>query len=388
MGSNGGMRRAETGLRDVAAGRAQVSTGEGRDEVMAGSGSSEAARRDSDSQADAVAQQSELIARLSRRRVASGLSQARVARLIRTSQSAIARLESGQHDVQLSTLTRYAAALGLSLDLVENAGIQAGGSLEQPQHAAPPRADTRPDGQPGVSFPAVVTETPDKPDPEHVLTWRQRNVLQVIRESVQKRGYPPSMREIAEAIGLTSTSTVSHHLSTLQRKGYLHRDVGRARTVEVRLPGHAAVRPEPGPEEDEATGIPGIDIPSQEAAYVPLVGRIAAGAPILDEEHVEDVFPMPRQVVGEGTLFLLKVTGDSMIGAAIADGDWVVVRQQAFAWDGDLVAADVHGVATVKMLKESDGHVWLISHHPAYPPILGDKASILGRVVTVLRKVA
>jgi repressor LexA len=234
----------------------------------------------------------------------------------------------------------------------------------------------------------VVTKTPDRPDPDHVLTWRQRKVLQVIRESVQKRGYPPTLREIAEAIGLTSTSTVSHHLSALQRKGYLHRDVGRARTVEVRLPGPPAVRPEPGRDEDEEAEIPGIDIPSQEVAYVPLVGRIAAGAPILDEQNVEDVFPLPRQVVGEGALFLLKVAGDSMAGVDIADGDWVVVRQQSLAWDGDLVAADIDGVATVKTLKENDGHVWLISHHPAYTPILGDKASILGRVVTVLRKVA
>jgi repressor LexA len=234
----------------------------------------------------------------------------------------------------------------------------------------------------------VVTETLDKPDPDHVLTWRQRKVLQVIRDSVQKRGYPPSMREIAEAIGLTSTSTVSHHLSTLERKGYLHRDIGRARTVEVRLPGHPTVRPEPGRGEDEEAEIPGIDITSQEAAYVPLVGRIAAGAPILDEQCVEDVFPLPRQVVGEGALFLLKVAGDSMIGAAIADGDWVVVRRQSLAQDGDLVAADIDGVATVRTLKQSDGRVWLIPGHPAYAPILGDKASILGRVVTVLRKVA
>ena len=240
---------------------------------------------------------------------------------MQTSQSAVARLESGQHDAQLSTLTRYADALGLSLDLVEDAGMQAGSSsadpwaeateaspggqvsVEQPQHAAPPHTDTRPEGQPRESLPAVVRETPDKPDPDHALSWRQRKVLQVIRESVQKRGYPPSMREIAEAVGLTSTSTVSYHLSTLQRKGYLHRDVGRARTVEVRLPGHPAVRPEPGREEDEKAEIPGIDIPSQEAAYVPLVRRIAADASILDEQHVEDVFPLPRQVVGEGTLW-------------------------------------------------------------------------------------
>jgi transcriptional regulator with XRE-family HTH domain/DNA-binding CsgD family transcriptional regulator len=213
--------------------------------VMADSGSNSGADADLDSaeQTDAAARERELIARLTRRRAASGLSQARVARLMRTSQSAVARLESGQHDAQLSTLTRYAEALGLSLDLVEDAGIQAGGSssgsgaeaakaspggqvsVERPRHAVPPHADTRPEGQPGRNpeegLPAVLTETPDKPDPDHVLTGRQRKVLQVIRESVQKRGYPPSMREIAEAIGLTSTSTVSHHLSTLQRKGYL-----------------------------------------------------------------------------------------------------------------------------------------------------------------------
>jgi repressor LexA len=237
--------------------------------------------------------------------------------------------------------------------------------------------------------PVVIPDTPDKPDPDHVLTWRQRKVLQVIRESVQKRGYPPSMREIGEAVGLTSTSSVSYQLSTLQRKGYLHRDVGRPRTVEVRLPGHPAVRPEhqTSREEEETGDIPGIDIPSQEAAYVPLVGRIAAGGPILAEQAIEDVFPLPRQLVGEGTLFLLKVAGDSMINAAIADGDWVVVREQPVAENGEIVAAMLDGEATVKTFKQSDGHVWLIPHNPAYAPILGDEASILGRVVAVLRRV-
>ena len=109
---------------------------------------------------------------------------------------------------------------------------------------APVRPKGRPGRKPKGSVPVVIPETPDKPDPDHVLTWRQRKVLQVIRDSVQKRGYPPSMREIGEAVGLTSTSSVSYQLSTLQRKGYLHRDVGRPRTVEVRLPGHPAVRPE------------------------------------------------------------------------------------------------------------------------------------------------
>jgi repressor LexA len=252
-----------------------------------------------------------------------------------------------------------------------------------------PRPKGRPGRKPKGSVPVVIPETPDKPDPDHVLTWRQRKVLQVIRESVQKRGYPPSMREIGEAVGLTSTSSVSYQLSTLQKKGYLHRDVGRPRTVEVRLPGHPAVRPgrETGREDEEAGDIPGIDIPSQEAAYVPLVGRIAAGGPILAEQAIEDVFPLPRQLVGEGTLFLLKVAGDSMMNAAITDGDWVVVRQQEDAENGEIVAAMLDGEATVKTFKRGDGHVWLIPHNPAYTPILGDEATILGRVVAVLRRV-
>jgi repressor LexA len=253
----------------------------------------------------------------------------------------------------------------------------------------PVRPKGRPGRKPKGSVPVVTVETPDRPDPDHVLTWRQRKVLQVIRDSVQKRGYPPSMREIGEAVGLTSTSSVSYQLSTLQKKGYLHRDVGRPRTVEVRLPGHSPIRPEG--REGEAVELESLqtsfDIPSQEAIYVPLVGRIAAGGPILAEQSVEDVFPLPRQLVGEGTLFLLKVAGDSMINAAIADGDWVVVRQQPDALNGDIVAAMIDGEATVKTFKKSDGHVWLMPHNPSYAPILGDESSILGKVVAVLRRV-
>jgi repressor LexA len=267
--------------------------------------------------------------------------------------------------------------------------IVMGGATTGTSGIEAPRPKGRPGRKPKGSVPVVVPETPDKPDPDHVLTWRQRKVLQVIRESVQKRGYPPSMREIGEAVGLTSTSSVSYQLSTLQKKGYLHRDVGRPRTVEVRLPGHPAVRPEPGREREEEApaDIPGIDIPSQEAAYVPLIGRIAAGGPILAEQYVEDVFPLPRQLVGEGTLFLLKVAGDSMINAAIADGDWVVVREQRTAENGEIVAAMLDTEATVKTFKQGDGHVWLIPHNPAYTPILGDEATILGKVVAVLRRV-
>ena len=264
-------------------------------------------------------------------------------------------------------------------------------NTEEPQ--PPVRPKGRPGRKPKGTAPTMILETPDKPDPDHVLTWRQRKVLQVIRDSVQKRGYPPSMREIGEAVGLTSTSSVSYQLSTLQKKGYLHRDVGRPRTVEVRLPGHPAIRPEQGKDGKDGKDAEaeivndGLDIPSQEATYVPLVGRIAAGIPILAEEQVEDVFPLPRQLVGDGTLFLLKVAGDSMINAAIADGDWVVVRQQEDAENGEIVAAMVEGEATVKTLKRSDGHAWLMPHNPAYTPILGDDATVLGKVVAVLRRV-
>jgi repressor LexA len=267
-----------------------------------------------------------------------------------------------------------------------------GRSVEGDTSDAPPgnRASIgtggRPKGRPGRkpkgSVPLVVAEVPDHPDPNHVLTWRQRKVLQVIRDSVQRRGYPPSMREIGEAVGLTSTSSVSYQLSTLQSKGYLRRDAGRPRTVEVRLPGHPAVRPETE-EPDEAA----FDIPSQDTTYVPLIGRIAAGGPILAEETIEDIFPLPKQLVGNGTLFLLKVVGDSMINAAIADGDWVVVRQQPVAENGDIVAAMIDGEATVKTFKRADDHIWLMPHNPAYTPIPGDDATVLGKIVTVLRRV-
>jgi len=242
----------------------------------------------------------------------------------------------------------------------------------------------------------VVPETPDQPDPSHVLSWRQRKILRAIRESVQERGYPPSMREIGEAVGLASTGSISYQLRILQRKGYLHRDVGRARTMEVRLPGRSPVRPlirlrelVAGSTSDEAEPAdhPGSDILSQEAVYVPLIGRIAPGGPILADQYVRDVFPLPRQLIGEGTMFLLKTVGDSMINAAIADGDLVVVRRQEDAQNGDIVAAMLDGEATVKTFERSDGHAWLLPHNPAYAPILGDEASILGRVIAVLRRV-
>jgi repressor LexA len=228
-----------------------------------------------------------------------------------------------------------------------------------------------------------VREMPDGPRDESGLTARQRKVLEVIRDSVQRRGYPPSMREIGESVGLTSTSSVSHQLRALQSKGFLLRDPNRPRAVVVRMPGSAAAQSEPESYET-ASGQETAARPAP--AYVPLVGRIAAGGPILAEEAVEDVFALPKQLVGEGTHFLLNVTGDSMIEAAIADGDWVVVRQQPVAENGDIVAAMIDGEATVKTFKRRDERVWLMPHNPAYDPIPGDDATILGRVVAVLRK--
>jgi repressor LexA len=220
------------------------------------------------------------------------------------------------------------------------------------------------------------------------LTPRQRLVLETVRASVESRGYPPSMREIGDAVGLTSPSSVKHQLTALERKGFLRRDPNRPRAIEVVQPDDSrGVGTLPGAsgalglgDEDSAArdGAP-------EAAYVPVVGRIAAGGPILAEQLVEDVFPLPRQLVGAGELFLLKVVGDSMIEAAICDGDWVVVRRQPVAENGEIVAAMLDGEATVKTLRRTDGHVWLMPQNAAYSPIDGDQAQILGRVVSVLR---
>jgi repressor LexA len=211
-----------------------------------------------------------------------------------------------------------------------------------------------------------------------VLTERQRTILDVIRASVTTRGYPPSIREIGDAVGLTSTSSVAHQLRTLERKGFLRRDPNRPRAVDVRGADDAAAT--------QVTDVAGSDA-LPEPTFVPVLGRIAAGGPILAEEAVEDIFPLPRELVGEGTLFLLKVVGDSMLEAAICDGDWVVVRQQHVAENGDIVAAMIDGEATVKTFKRAGGQVWLMPHNPAFDPIPGNEATVLGKVVTVIRKV-
>jgi repressor LexA len=231
--------------------------------------------------------------------------------------------------------------------------------------------------------PADVHELPDR-DPGDGLTARQRRVLETIRDAIDRRGYPPSMREIGEAAGLASPSSVSHQLAALERKGFLRRDPHRPRAIEVMSPD----APASPVVQVAADGDPTDSGDARPApSYVPVVGRIAAGGPILAEEAIEDVFPLPRQLVGEGTLFLLKVVGDSMVDAAICDGDWVVVRQQQNAENGDIVAAMLDGEATVKTFKRRDGHVWLLPHNPAYEPIPGDEATVLGRVQAVLRRV-
>lgn len=209
------------------------------------------------------------------------------------------------------------------------------------------------------------------------LTPRQRRVLTVIRESVEHRGYPPSVREIGEAVGLTSTSSVSHQLKALERKGFLRRDPNRPRAVDVRGPEEMTEALAGGDQQAETMPTP---------KFVPVLGRIAAGGPILAEQAVEDVFPLPRELVGEGTLFMLRVVGESMIEAAICDGDWVVVRQQNVADNGDIVAAMIDGEATVKTFKRRDGQVWLMPHNSAFDPIPGEDATILGKVVSVMRK--
>ena len=234
---------------------------------------------------------------------------------------------------------------------------------------------------------SAVHELPDGPPDAAGLTPRQRRVLAVIRDSVEARGYPPSMREIGELVGLTSSSSVSHQLRMLEQKGFLKRDPNRPRALEVFLPEVMAARRSIGNAEETSYDETGSGDARPEAIFVPVVGQIAAGGPILAEERVEEVFPLPRQLVGDGTLFLLEVKGDSMIDAAICDGDFVVIRQQPTAENGEIVAAMIDGEATVKTLQKKSGEVWLLPHNDAFEPIDGTDATILGKVTAVLRRV-
>ena len=221
------------------------------------------------------------------------------------------------------------------------------------------------------------------------LDKRARAVYEAVCEAIAAHGYPPSLREIGKQVGLTSPSSVKHQLDKLERLGLVRRDPKRPRAMEVvgagsgmNPPSHTG-RPVPS----ELPRLAGIE--DGDAVAVPLVGRIAAGTPILAEQDVTDVMALPRRLTGEGELFMLEVHGDSMIEAAICDGDWVVVRSQPDAANGEIVAAmveDVDGAsATVKVLSRRDGHQWLLPRNSSYAPIDGDHATIMGKVVTVLR---
>ena len=217
--------------------------------------------------------------------------------------------------------------------------------------------------------PLKLTELPDGPIDENGLTPRQTKILLAIKEAMETNGYPPSMREIGEAAGLSSPSSVKYQLEALEAKGWIRRDPSRGRALEVLTPGDERFE----------------DIKPERTHNVPLVGRIAAGGPILAEQNVEEVFPLPASLVGEGDLFMLKVVGDSMIDAAICDGDFVVIRSQKDANKGEIVAAMIDGEARVKTFSKKSGQIWLLPANDSYQPIDGNQAEILGVVTAVLR---
>ena len=233
----------------------------------------------------------------------------------------------------------------------------------------------------------TVSELPDGPPDATGLTPRQQRVLAHIKDSIEHRGYPPSMREIGGAVGLTSTSSVAHQLRVLEEKGYLKRDPNRPRALEVFLPEVMAARRSMSSSDNTSFDETGIGDAAPRPTNVPLLGTIAAGGPILAEETFQDVFPLPKQLVGEGELFLLQVSGESMIDAAICHGDYVVIRKEQTANNGEIVAALIDGEATVKTLQRKDGKVWLLPHNDAFEPIDGTDATILGVVTAVLRRV-
>ncbi|QOC93520.1 transcriptional repressor LexA [Micromonospora craniellae] len=213
---------------------------------------------------------------------------------------------------------------------------------------------------------------PDVPPGPVSLTDRQRQILAVIRAWVQRHGYPPTVREIGAAVGLGSPSSVAHHLKTLAHHGLIRRAPGGPRAVDAR----------PLVDDDD----PPVKSEAQRGALVPLLGAIAAGTPILADEHVEEMLALPAELVGRGTLFALRVRGDSMIDAAITDGDIIVVRQQPVADNGDLVAAMIDGEATVKQYRTRDGRIELVPRNPRYPILPGDHATIIGKVVCILHR--
>ena len=207
---------------------------------------------------------------------------------------------------------------------------------------------------------------------EKKLTEVQSNILEAIVSYRREKGYNPTMREVGEAVGLSSTSSVSYQLSQLRELGFLSKADAGQRAMDV-------LKSAPGMSTASRSEV------SDNVVSIPLVGRIAAGGPILAEQNIENHFTLPRELVGGGDLFMLKVSGDSMIDAAICDGDWVVVRQQQTAEQGDIVAALLEEGATVKVYKQSNGQTWLLPRNSSYDPIDGTHAVIMGKVVSVIR---
>ena len=218
--------------------------------------------------------------------------------------------------------------------------------------------------------------------PRPALTARQQKILDAIRTEIEQKGYPPSMRQIGDMVGLASLSSVTHQLGRLETMGYIRRDPKLPRAIEVLDENGIGMH---GSASSSLPELPNFEVGDEDLVPVPLVGRIAAGGPITAEQSVEDVLALPRQLVGSGKLFMLKVKGDSMIDAAICDGDWVVVREQHTADNGDIVAALLDDEATVKVFRQVDGHTWLMPRNSNYEPIMGDRATVMGKVVSVLR---
>ena len=218
--------------------------------------------------------------------------------------------------------------------------------------------------------------------PRPALTARQQKILDAIRTEIEQKGYPPSMRQIGDMVGLASLSSVTHQLGRLETMGYIRRDPKLPRAIEVLDENGVGMH---GSSSSSLPELPNFEVGDEDLVPVPLVGRIAAGGPITAEQSVEDVLALPRQLVGSGKLFMLKGKGDSMIDAAICDGDWVVVREQHTADNGDIVAALLDDEATVKVFRQVDGHTWLMPRNANYEPIMGDRATVMGKVVSVLR---
>ena len=210
-----------------------------------------------------------------------------------------------------------------------------------------------------------------KISPDSELTSRQALILDYLKASVESQGYAPTMREIGAAVGLTSSASVKYQLDILEEKGFIRRDDNRGRAMEVVLPEHLS----------------GESVHTDKTRFIPLVGSIAAGVPITADQQVEETLPLPESLVGKGDLFMLKVKGESMIDAAICDGDYVVIRQQKDANNGEIVAAMIDGEATVKTFSRKGGHIWLLPANDDFAPIDGDHCEILGKVTAVLRSI-